>query len=64
MKTVTEKGFGGWKEDDVSGTLRNVLGSIGGAETLVICSTLRPSEHCVQETIRESENNTLRKENW
>jgi len=51
-KTLTEKRFFEWHEDDVSVTLRNRGGSYGGgSEVLVICSTRKPSEHCVPQTI-------------
>ena len=51
-KTLTEKRFFEWHEDDVSVTLRNRGGSYGGgSEVLVICSTKIPSEPCVQQTI-------------
>ena len=40
MKTLTEKRFFEWHEDDVSVTLRNKSGSYGGgSEVLVICPT-------------------------
>lgn len=57
-KTLTEKRFFEWHEDDVSVTLRNRGGSYGGgSEVLVICSTRTRSEQSVQEIIRESEVN-------
>ena len=38
MKTLTEKRFFEWHEDDISVTLRNKSGSYGGgSEVLVIC---------------------------
>lgn len=38
MKTLTEKRFFEWYEDDVAVTLRNHSGSYGGgSEVLVIC---------------------------
>jgi len=50
-KTLTEKRFFEWHEDDVSVTLRNRGGSYGGgSEVLVICYTPRRSEHCVPQT--------------
>lgn len=50
--TLTEKRFFEWHEDDVSVTLRNRGGSYGGgSEVLVICSTNRPSERYVPQTI-------------
>ena len=40
QKTLTEKRFFEWHEDDVAVTLRNRGGSYGnGSEVLVICST-------------------------
>lgn len=55
-KTLTEKRYFEWHEDDVSVTLRNRSGSYGGgSEVLVICYTKKRSEHCVQETTRESD---------
>ena len=51
-KTLTEKRFFEWYEDDVSVTLRNRGGSYGGgSEVLVICFTKKPSEPCAQQTI-------------
>ena len=48
MKTLTEKRFFEWHEDEVSVTLQNRGGSYGGgSEVLIICSTNRQSEHCV-----------------
>lgn len=42
MKTVTEKRFFEWHEDDVAVTLRNKGGSYGGgSEVLVICNSDR-----------------------
>ena len=64
MKTLTEKRFFEWYEDDVSVTLRSRSGSYGGgSETLVIFSTPTQSEHCVPETTKVLEMNTLTKEN-
>lgn len=55
-KTLTEKRYFEWHEDDVSVTLRNRSGSYGGgSEVLVICYTPRRSEHCVLETTKESD---------
>ena len=55
QKTVTEKRFFEYHEDDVSVTLRNKGGSFGGgSEVLVICSTPKPLERCVPETTKES----------
>lgn len=49
-KTLTEKRFFHWVEDDISVTLRNKSGSYGGgSEVLVICSTKTKSERCVQQ---------------
>ena len=53
MKTLTEKRFFEWHEDDVSVTLRNKSGSYGGgSEVLVIYSTKKPLERCVQMTTK------------
>lgn len=42
MKTLTEKRFFEWHEDDISVTLRNKGGSYGGgSEVLVICTRPR-----------------------
>lgn len=54
-KTLTEKRFFEWHEDDVSVTLRNKGGSYGGSEVLIICSIPQRSEHCRPEIIKESE---------
>lgn len=45
QKTLTEKRFFEWHEDDVSVTLRSCSGSYGGgSEVLVICSIRKPSD--------------------
>ena len=63
MKTLTEKRFFEWHEDDVSVTLRNKSGSYGGgSEVLVICPTRIQSERCVPEIIKVSEHSMLQKE--
>lgn len=50
-KTLTEKRFFEWHEDDVSVTLRNKGGSYGGgSEVLVIYSTKMSLERCVPQT--------------
>lgn len=55
-KTLTEKRFFEWHEDDKSVTLRNKSGSYGGgSKVLVICSIPAPSERYVPEIIKESE---------
>ena len=58
MKTLTEKRFFEWHEDDVSVTLRNKGGSYGGgSEVLVICTIPTRSNHCAktiaEQTIRQ-----------
>lgn len=53
MKTLTEKRFFEWHEDDISVTLRNKSGSYGGgSEVLIICSTNQQSEPYAQMTIK------------
>lgn len=53
MKTLTEKRFFEWHEDDVAVTLRNKGGSYGGgSEVLVICSTKIQSERCAKTITR------------
>lgn len=53
MKTLTEKRFFEWHEDDISVTLRNKSGSYwGGSEVLIICSINQQSERCVQMTTK------------
>lgn len=52
VKTLTEKRFFEWYEDDVSVTLRNRSGSYGGgSEVLVISYTRTPSEPYVPQII-------------
>lgn len=64
MKTLTEKRFFEWHEDDVSVTLRNKSGSYGGgSEVLIIYSIQIPSEHCVPGIIKESETNMYQRGN-
>lgn len=59
MKTLTEKRFFEWHEDDVSVTLRNKSGSYGGgSEVLVICSTKIRSEHCAK-TITKAQTDSM-----
>ena len=54
QKTLTEKRFFEWEEDDVSVTLRNNSGSYGGgSEVFVIYSTKTPSEHCAKTITRD-----------
>ena len=49
VMTVTEKRYGEYYEDDVSVTIRsNGATEGGGGEVLVISSTQKQSEHCVQ----------------
>lgn len=51
QKTLTEKRFFEWHEDDKSVTLRNRGGSYGGgSEVLVICYTKTKSERYVPQT--------------
>lgn len=60
QKTVTEKRFFEWHEDDVSVTLRHRGGSYGnGSETLVICSTKIPSEHYAETITKAPTDSTL-----
>ena len=50
-KTVTEKRFGEYHEDDVAITLRNSGATCGGgSEVLVISYTPTELEHCVEQT--------------
>jgi len=63
MKTLTEKRFFEWHEDDVAVTLRNKGGSYGGgSEVLVIYSTKIQSEHCAKTITRDLTGNMLNKE--
>ena len=49
MKTLTEKRFFHWVEDEISVTLRNRSGSYGGgSEVLVICSMPKQWEPCAK----------------
>ena len=49
QKTLTEKRFFEWHEDDVAVTLRNKGGSYGnGSEVLIICYTKTKSGRCAQ----------------
>ena len=58
MKTLTEKRFFEWHEDDVSVTLRNKSGSYGGgSEVFVICSIPTQSERCVRMTTKDQTDN-------
>lgn len=60
MKTLTEKRFFEWHEDDVSVTLRNKGGSYGGggSEVFVICSgSIQPDRD------RERNDDTVLREN-
>ena len=63
MKTLTEKRFFEWHEDDKSVTLRNRGGSYGGgSEVLVIYCTKTKSEHCVPQTTSGYSKNKSNKE--
>lgn len=63
MKTLTEKRFFEWYEDDKSVTLRNKGGSYGGgSEVLVIQPIMTKSEACVQMIQKESTTNMSVKE--
>lgn len=64
MKTLTEKRFFHWVEDDISVTLRSKSGSYGGgSEVLVICSTKTQSEHCAKTITKAQTDSMLNKEN-
>lgn len=64
QKTVTEKRFFEWHEDDVSVTLRHKGGSYGhGSEVLVICSTKIQLDRCVPMTTKAQTDNMSNKEN-
>ena len=59
MKTVTEKRYGEYSENDVSVTLRsNSASAGGGSEVLIICSIKKQSEHCVQ-TITKAQTGSM-----
>lgn len=62
-KTLTEKRFFEWHEDDISVTLRNCSGSYGGgSEVLVISYIPTQSEHCAEQTTNGCKTNKLYKE--
>lgn len=64
MKTLTEKRFFEWHEDEVAVTLRNKGGSYGGgSEVLVIYSTKTQSEHCAKTITRDRIDNMLNRTN-
>lgn len=59
MKTLIEKRFFEWHEDDTAVTLRNKGGSYGGgSEVLVIYSTKIQSEHCAK-TITKAQTDSM-----
>ena len=63
QKTLTEKRFFEWHEDDVSVTLRHKGGSYGhGSEVLVICSIRTPLEQSASMTTKAQTDNMLSKE--
>ena len=63
-RTMTEKRFYEWHEDDVSVTLRAKSGSYGGgSEVLVISSTPTQLEQSVQEITRALEISTQERGN-
>ena len=65
MKTLTEKRFFEWHEDDISVTLRNNGGSYGGgSEVLIIESTSQADalEHYAERIINGFSSNKLCKE--
>lgn len=62
-KTLTEKRFFEWHEDDISVTIRNKSGSYGGgSEVLVICSIPSESERCAPQTTSGYSRNKPNKE--
>ena len=64
MKTLTEKRFFYWVEDDIAVTLRSRSGSYGGgSEVLVICSTKTRSERYAKTITKVPTNSMLNKEN-
>lgn len=55
MKTLTEKRFFYWVEDDISVTLRSRSGSYGGgSEVLIIHSADMKDKEAEQEQVNES----------
>ena len=48
MKTLTEKRFFEWHEDDVSVTLRNKGGSYGGGSEVLVIYDTSDSGGCVE----------------
>ena len=64
QKTLTEKRFFEWHEDDISVTLRYKGGSYGnGSEVLVICSTKTKSEHYAKTITKAPTSNMSNKGN-
>ena len=64
MKTVTEKRYGEYYEDDKSVTLRSCSASVGGgSEVLVISYTPTELEHCAMTITKAQTDNTLNREN-
>ena len=64
QKTLTEKRFFEWHEDDVAVTLRNKGGSYGnGSEVLVICSTKTQLEQSASMTTKAQTDSMSNKEN-
>lgn len=64
MKTLTEKRFFHWVEDDISVTLRSKSGSYGGgSEVLVICSTKTPLERYAKTITKAQTDSMLSKGN-
>lgn len=63
QKTLTEKRFFEWHEDDIAITLRNQGGSYGnGSEALVICSIRTQLEQSASMTTKALTDNMLNKE--
>lgn len=63
MKTLTEKRFFHWVEDDKSVTLRNRGGSYGGgSEVLVICSIPTRSDRSASMITKEQTDSMSNKE--
>lgn len=61
-KTLTEKRFFEWHEDNVSVSLRAAGASYGGGSEVLIIE--RQSAPSAPETAKESETNTLMRESW
>lgn len=63
MITYAEVRFFKWQKAETSVSLRAKSGSYGGGSEVLVVTPKEQSEHCKQETIKESEANMCKRGN-